>query len=80
MNTMMRTTVYLPMDLVQLAKAHALASRTNVTKLVEEGLRKKLRVRTKKVKTSAWPTYHLGAMAAFGRTDLYEQTLAHRVR
>ena len=80
MNTMMRTTVYLPMDLVQLAKAHALASRTNVTKLVEEGLRQKLRVRTKKVGASAWPTYHLGTMASLARATLYEQTLAHRVR
>jgi len=72
MNTqMVRTTVYLPADLVALAKASALNTGNTLTGLVREGLEEKLVVKAQKNKNWKLGTYALGNYK-FRRADAYE--------
>jgi len=69
MLTKVRTTVYLPEDLVQVARLEAVSRKVAVTKLVEEGLRKEIGMEKRK----RWKlgTYRLGGYV-FKRSDAYE--------
>lgn len=51
---MVRTTVYLPTDLVQLAKLTALEEGNSLTGLIKEGLEVKLGTKKKTVKKIEW--------------------------
>ena len=68
---MVRTTVYLPADLVALAKISALNMGSTLTGLVREGLEEKLKVKTKQKKNLVLGSYALGNYK-FRRTDAYE--------
>ena len=68
---MVRTTVYLPADLVALAKASALNTGTTLTGLVKEGLEERLMVKAKVKKNWKIKTYALGNYK-FRRADAYE--------
>lgn len=70
---MVRTTVYLPADLVALAKAHALNMGNTLTGFVREGLEDKLKVKTKLKKEFVLKTYKLG-MGKFDRSMAYDLT------
>jgi len=69
MLTKIRTTVYLPDDLVQMARLEAVNRNVPMTKLMEAGLRKEIGVEKKK----RWSlgTYKLGRYV-FKRSDAYE--------
>ncbi len=68
---MVRTTVYLPTDLVALAKVSALNTGNTLTGLVRESLEDKLEVRIKKKNNWKLRTYALGNYK-FRRADAYE--------
>lgn len=71
---MVRTTVYLPADLVALAKASALNTGGTLTGLVRAGLEEKLKVKTNFKKNGVWKTYKLGNPDyVFKRADAYEK-------
>lgn len=74
MNTqMVRTTVYLPADLVALAKMSALNTGSTLTGLMKEGLEEKLKVKTSLRKKVIMKTYKLGnPNYVFRRADAYE--------
>jgi hypothetical protein len=74
MNTqMVRTTVYLPADLVALAKISALNRNYTLTGLVKRGLEKELKINTKPKKEFTFKTYKLGnPNYVFKRSDAYE--------
>lgn len=59
---MLRTTVYLPDELVNLAKLRAIEEKVPMTLLVKEGL--EVRLGVKKIKTIpkkfVWKTYNMG--------------------
>jgi hypothetical protein len=70
---MVRTTVYLPADLVALAKVSALNMGSTLTGLVREGLKEKLKVRVNPKKKIVLKTYKLGnPHYVFRRADAYE--------
>ena len=68
---MVRTTVYLPVDLVAMAKANALNTGDTLTGLVRAGLEEKLKVKTKRKKNLVLGSYALGNYK-FRRADAYE--------
>ncbi|MEK7503898.1 MAG: hypothetical protein AAB550_00115 [Patescibacteria group bacterium] len=74
MNTqMVRTTVYLPADLIALAKVHALSMGNTLTGFVREGLEDKLKIKTKPEKEFVLKTHKLGnPNYVFKRADAYE--------
>jgi hypothetical protein len=59
---MLRTTVYLPDELVNLAKLKAIEEKVPMTQLVKEGLEVRLGIKKVKTKSSkfVWKTYNLG--------------------
>jgi len=65
-----RTTVYLPRDLVALAKMEALSRKTHLTRLIESGLKKELGMVPSKKKFKLGK-YNLGSYK-FKREDAYE--------
>lgn len=70
---MVRTTVYLPADLVVLAKASALNMGTTLTGLVRAELEEKLKIKTNPKKKTDLKTYKLGnPNYVFRRADAYE--------
>jgi len=70
---MVRTTVYLPADLVALAKISALNMGETLTGLVRAGLEEKLNVKTNYKKNIVLRTYKLGnPNYVFKRADAYE--------
>ena len=70
---MVRTTVYLPADLVALAKMSALDTGNTLTGLLRESLEEKLVVKAKRKKKIVWKTYKLGnPNYVFRRADAYE--------
>ncbi len=70
---MVRTTVYLPADLVALAKASALNTGNTLTGLVRAGLEEKLKIKTNPKKKMVLKTYKLGnPNYVFRRADAYE--------
>lgn len=72
---MLRTTVYLPEELVNLAKLRAVEERLSVTQLVKEGLEERLGMKKGKVKARKFvlKTYNLGNPEyRFKRADAYE--------
>lgn len=68
---MVRTTVYLPVDLVALAKASALSTGSTLTGLVRAGLEEKLIPKIKDKKKWKLGSYALGNYK-FRRADAYE--------
>jgi len=58
---MVRTTIYLPMDLVQMAKLTALKERNSLTGLIKESLEVKLGTNKKTVKKIKWVGKRIGA-------------------
>lgn len=74
MNTqMVRTTVYLPADLVALAKMSALNTGSTLTGLMREGLEEKLKIKANPKKKIIMKTYKLGnPNYVFRRADAYE--------
>lgn len=70
---MVRTTVYLPADLVALAKASALNTGNTLTGLVRAGLEEKLKIKTNPKKKFIWKTYKLG-IGKFDRSMAYDIT------
>lgn len=72
MNTqMVRTTVYLPADLVALAKISALNTGSSLTGLVKDSLEAKLVPKRKRQKKFKLGSYALGNYK-FRRADAYE--------
>ena len=70
---MVRTTVYLPADLVALAKASALNMGNTLTGLVREGLEEKLKIKANAKRKIVLKTYKLGnPNYVFRRADAYE--------
>jgi len=70
---MVRTTVYLPADLVALAKVSALNTGNTLTGLVRAGLEEKLKIKTNPKKKMVLKTYKLGnPNYVFRRADAYE--------
>ena len=70
---MVRTTVYLPADLVALAKASALNMGNTLTGLVREGLEEKLKIKANPKRKIVLKTYKLGnPNYVFRRADAYE--------
>jgi len=67
---MVRTTVYLPRNLVEMAKIEAVSRKTRLTRLVESGLKKELGIKPRK-KGVSLGKYHLGQYK-FKRADAYE--------
>ena len=61
LNQMVRTTVYLPTDLVQLAKLTALKEGSSLTGLIKESLEGKLVAQKKPVKKIDWVSKKIGA-------------------
>ena len=59
---MLRTTVYLPEELISLAKMRSLEEKVTVTKLVKEGLEQRLGIsgRKAKLKKFVWGGFDLG--------------------
>lgn len=74
MNTqMVRTTVYLHKDLVDLAKSEALVRKTSLTGLVESGLEGELGLKKKARKGFKWGGHNLGfKFKKFDRAMAYE--------
>jgi post-segregation antitoxin (ccd killing protein) len=69
---MVRTTVYLPADLVALAKTSALNMGNTLTGLMREGLENKLKVNAKRKKKFVLKSYKLGnPNYVFRRADAY---------
>ena len=83
---MRRTTVYLPTDLVDGAKAKALVVGTSLTGLIRDGLGLMLglegggRRGQEKGKKFKFGGYRMGKMKPFNRRGLYEEIGRHRVR
>ena len=70
---MVRTTVYLPADLVALARMSALNRGSTLTGLMQNGLKKELNIKTKPKKEFVLKTYKLGnPNYRFKRADAYE--------
>ena len=70
---MVRTTVYLPADLVALAKMRALNTGDTLTGLVRAGLEKILKVKANPRRKAALKTCKLGRPGyVFRRADAYE--------
>ena len=67
---MVRTTVYLPTDLINLVKMKALEEKTSMGKLVVDGLKLKLGLKAKKRKFRIG-SYNFGNYK-FRRADAYE--------
>ena len=71
---MVRTTVYLPADLVALAKISALHMGNTLTGLVRAGLEEKLKIKSSQKKKIILKTYRLGnPNYVFKRANAYEQ-------
>ena len=65
--------MYLPADLVALAKMNALSTGNTLTGLVKEGLEEKLEIKPKRKKKMVLKTYKLGnPNYVFRRADAYE--------
>jgi hypothetical protein len=69
MSAKIRTTVYLPEDLVQMVRWEAVSRNVTMTELMEAGLRREIGVEKKK--RGELGTYNLGKYA-FKRSDAYE--------
>ncbi|KKU56642.1 hypothetical protein A3H89_00470 [Candidatus Amesbacteria bacterium RIFCSPLOWO2_02_FULL_48_11] len=73
MNTKIRTTVYLPQELVEAVKLEALSRGMTLTGMVEEGLKEQIKSRRTKRRKLVLKTYDLGnPKYVFKRTDAYE--------
>lgn len=68
-----RTTVYLPQNLIEAAKLEALSRGITLTGLVQEGLKKEIRIDAAKGKRPVMKFYKLGNPDyVFRREDAYE--------
>lgn len=68
---MVRTTIYLPIELIQLAKSVALKKGSTLTGLVKESLEDKLQIKKKPLKKFIWKTHKLN-IGKFKRSLAYE--------
>ncbi len=70
---MVRTTVYLPADLMALARMSALNRGSTLTGLMQNGLKKELKIKTIFPKKFELKTYKLG-IGKFNRSMAYDLT------
>lgn len=66
----MRTTIYLPDDLLAKAKELAAKSKTTLTALIEEALRERLSRRNPRKKSSVWKMKTYGSGGVLPGVDL----------
>ncbi len=73
MTNKVRTTVYLPEDLVDAVRLEALSRGTSMTQMVEQGLKNQIKSDKRKKKKYIFKSYNMGNKNyKFKRSDAYE--------